>query len=65
MWSRQTERKKPQNPKPVNATHADCERALRTWTKRQRAEKVVRRALPTEADELQVRAAQLQTLFTA
>ena len=37
MWSRQTERKKAQVPKPVNVTHARCERALRTWTKRQRA----------------------------
>jgi hypothetical protein len=25
-------------PKPVNATHAMCERARRTWTKKQRAE---------------------------
>jgi hypothetical protein len=27
-------------PKPVNATHVMCERALRTWTKRQRAGKL-------------------------
>ena len=38
MWSRQTGRKKAQFPKPVNATHVMCERALQTWTKWQRAD---------------------------
>ncbi len=38
MGSRQAGRKKAQLPKPVNATHVMCERALQTWTKRQRAE---------------------------
>ena len=38
MWIRQPGRKKAQLPKPVNATHVMCERALQTWTKRQRAD---------------------------
>ena len=38
MGTPQASRKKAKIPKPVNVTHAECERALQTWTKRQRAE---------------------------
>ena len=38
MRTPQASRKKAKIPKPVNVTHAECERALQTWTKRQRTE---------------------------
>ena len=46
MWSRQTGRKKAQPPKPVNATHVMCERALQTWPKWQRADSLSEKKHP-------------------
>jgi hypothetical protein len=35
-------------PKPVNATHVMCERALQTWTKWQRAESLSEKKHPSK-----------------
>jgi hypothetical protein len=46
MRSPEASRKKVVMPKPVSVTHAECERALRTWTKWQRADSLSEKKHP-------------------
>jgi hypothetical protein len=46
MRSPEATRKKAVTPKPVNVTHVMCERALQTWSKWQRADRLSEKKHP-------------------